>query len=67
MAGVSKKSLTLTVLFTYYMKGLEEEKFYILMNLKMSTIGMHTIIIFMEIAVICKVKKLKGQQSNGDK
>ena len=37
---------------------------YILMNLK---IGMHTIIIFMEIAVICKVKKLKGQQSNGDK
>jgi hypothetical protein len=26
MAGVSKKSLTLTVLFTYYMKGLEEEK-----------------------------------------
>ena len=25
MAGVSKKSLTLTVLFTYYMKGLEEE------------------------------------------
>jgi len=40
---------------------------YILMNLKMSVIGMHTIIIFMEIAVICKVKKLKGQQSNGDK
>ncbi|MFR6561167.1 MAG: hypothetical protein ACLUR5_03535 [Eubacterium ventriosum] len=33
---------------------------YILMNLKMSAIGMHTIIIFMEIAVICKVKKLKG-------
>lgn len=26
MARVSKKSLTLTVLFTYYMKGLEEEK-----------------------------------------
>ena len=26
MAGVSKKSLTFTVLFTYYMKGLEEEK-----------------------------------------
>lgn len=26
MAGVSKKSLTLTVLFTYYMKVLEEEK-----------------------------------------
>jgi len=25
MARVSKKSLTLTVLFTYYMKGLEEE------------------------------------------
>ena len=40
---------------------------YILMNLKMSAIGMHTIIIFMEIAVICKAKMLKGQQSNGDK
>ena len=40
---------------------------YILMNLKMSVIGMHTIIIFMEIAVICMVKKLKVQQSNGDK
>ena len=26
MARVSKKSLTLTVLFTYYMEGLEEEK-----------------------------------------
>lgn len=26
MARVSKKSLTFTVLFTYYMKGLEEEK-----------------------------------------
>ena len=26
MARVSKKSLTITVLFTYYMEGLEEEK-----------------------------------------
>lgn len=26
MARVSRKSLTITVLFTYYMEGLEEEK-----------------------------------------
>ena len=40
---------------------------YILMNLKMSVIGMHTIIIFMEIAEKNKVKKQKKQQTNGDK